>query len=183
MLLGIREKVLIKWEQIPKDQGKGNQNGKEDGAYYFPGAGYLGRFIFSAQGALGIRNQQVFHLLLDMLDAEETQSVKKSVRHSCHIPSNSFYCLFTVNDRELGQKSSDTVAWLDSLWVTVTMSRISFQVLPPFLVPAQSEPASRSLFPCRYKRHYLFGPQATPGSKKSCRTRFSLCMIYLKLGR
>lgn len=75
-----------------------------------PGAGYLGRFIFSAQGALGTRNPQVFHLLLDMLDAEETQSVKKSVRHSCHIPSHSFYCLFTDNDGELGQKSSDTVA-------------------------------------------------------------------------
>lgn len=43
-------------------------------------------YSFSAQGALGIRNQQVFHLLLDMLDAEETQAVKKSVSHSCHIP-------------------------------------------------------------------------------------------------
>nr|XP_048293761.1 protein HEATR9 isoform X3 [Myodes glareolus] len=33
-------------------------------------------------GALGIRNQQVFHLLLDMLDAEETQSVKKSIQET-----------------------------------------------------------------------------------------------------
>ncbi|XP_005076994.1 protein HEATR9 [Mesocricetus auratus] len=33
-------------------------------------------------GALGIRNQQVFHLLLDMLDAEETQAVKKSIQET-----------------------------------------------------------------------------------------------------
>ncbi|OBS70123.1 hypothetical protein A6R68_01341, partial [Neotoma lepida] len=36
-------------------------------------------------GALGIRNQQVLHFLLDMLDAEETQAVKRSVSHSCHM--------------------------------------------------------------------------------------------------
>ncbi|XP_051014665.1 protein HEATR9 [Acomys russatus] len=33
-------------------------------------------------GALGIRNQQVFHLLLDMLDTEETQNVKKSIQET-----------------------------------------------------------------------------------------------------
>ncbi|XP_034362723.1 protein HEATR9 [Arvicanthis niloticus] len=33
-------------------------------------------------GALGIRNEQVFHLLLDMLDAEETKSVKKSIQET-----------------------------------------------------------------------------------------------------
>ncbi|XP_031207603.1 protein HEATR9 [Mastomys coucha] len=33
-------------------------------------------------GALGIRNEQVFHLLLDMLDAEENKSVKKSIQET-----------------------------------------------------------------------------------------------------
>ncbi|XP_021504696.2 protein HEATR9 [Meriones unguiculatus] len=33
-------------------------------------------------GALGIRNEQLFHLLLDMLDAEETQSMKKSIQET-----------------------------------------------------------------------------------------------------
>ncbi|XP_063126201.1 protein HEATR9 isoform X2 [Rattus norvegicus] len=33
-------------------------------------------------GALGFRNEQVFHLLLDMLDADETKTVKKSIQET-----------------------------------------------------------------------------------------------------
>ncbi|KAL6074168.1 hypothetical protein STEG23_025651, partial [Scotinomys teguina] len=40
-------------------------------------------------GALGIRNHQVFHLLLDMLDAEETQAVKKSIQETLLIWASS----------------------------------------------------------------------------------------------
>lgn len=48
---------------------------------HLPGAGSLAVSCV-CQGALGIRSPQVFHLLLDMLDEEKNQSVKKTVSHS-----------------------------------------------------------------------------------------------------
>ncbi|XP_027298533.1 protein HEATR9 isoform X1 [Cricetulus griseus] len=46
-----------------------------------PDAGHRQEAIISL-GALGICNQQVFHLLLDMLDEEESQVVKKSIKQT-----------------------------------------------------------------------------------------------------
>lgn len=47
---------------------------------YLSGARYLGTLIIPLPGRPG--DPQVLHLLLDMLDTENSQSVKKSVRYS-----------------------------------------------------------------------------------------------------